>query len=189
MKRLTKRSNGGNVYVTAPYYACWGGRTVQERAFCVNCHGAKDNRGIDRTKCGPLAIIDRLAAYEDTGLMPEDVTDLMAAHGTAIEKLAEYRMREEKKAPLCYSDKQRHRSPPNTPLTLEELRKMDGEPVWLSWAGHPEAGWALVCVRSKQNDVIYLRGNQGVTDLVGFILRDGGKIYRRKPEEGMKWQP
>lgn len=47
--------------------------------------------------------VDRLAAYEDTGLMPEDVTDLMAAHGTAIASLAEYRMKEEKQAPKCYS--------------------------------------------------------------------------------------
>ena len=34
---------------------------------------------------------DRLAAYEDTGLEPGDVTDLMAAHGTAIGQLTEYR--------------------------------------------------------------------------------------------------
>lgn len=33
----------------------------------------------------------RLAAYEDTGLEPEDVTDLLAAHGTAIGQLTEYR--------------------------------------------------------------------------------------------------
>lgn len=33
----------------------------------------------------------RLAAYEDTGLEPGDVTDLMAAHGTAIGQLTEYR--------------------------------------------------------------------------------------------------
>ena len=28
--------------------------------------------------------VDRLAAYEDTGLMPNDVTDMMAANGNAI---------------------------------------------------------------------------------------------------------
>lgn len=33
----------------------------------------------------------RLAAYEDTGLEPEEVTELMAAHGTAILELSEYR--------------------------------------------------------------------------------------------------
>ena len=34
---------------------------------------------------------DRLAAYEDTGLEPEQVTELMAAHGTSIGQLTEYR--------------------------------------------------------------------------------------------------
>ena len=38
---------------------------------------------------GEVAI--RLAAYEDTGLEPEEVTELMAAHGTAILELSEYR--------------------------------------------------------------------------------------------------
>ncbi len=33
--------------------------------------------------------IDRLAAYEDTGLMPNDVTDMMAANGNAISTIAE----------------------------------------------------------------------------------------------------
>jgi len=37
--------------------------------------------------CGPA--IDRLAAYEDTGLMPNDVTDMMAANGNAISTIAE----------------------------------------------------------------------------------------------------
>ena len=36
-------------------------------------------------------MIDRLAAYENTGLEPEEITDLMAAHGTGIGQLAEYR--------------------------------------------------------------------------------------------------
>lgn len=35
-----------------------------------------------------------------------------------------------KECPLCYSDKQRHHAPPNEPLTLEQLREMDGEPVY-----------------------------------------------------------
>lgn len=36
-------------------------------------------------------VVARLAAYEDTGLEPEEVTELMAAHGTAILELSEYR--------------------------------------------------------------------------------------------------
>ena len=47
--------------------------------------------------------LNRLAAYEDTGLSPEEVMALKA--------------------------------PPNEPLTLEELREMDGEPVWVVIAG------------------------------------------------------
>ena len=40
---------------------------------------------------GMKAVVDRLAAYEDTGLGPEEVTELMAAHGTGILELCEYR--------------------------------------------------------------------------------------------------
>ena len=35
-----------------------------------------------------------------------------------------------KECPLCYSDKQRHLTPPNEPLTLDELREMGGQPYW-----------------------------------------------------------
>lgn len=40
---------------------------------------------------GARSVVDRLAAYEDSGLEPEEVTDLMASHGTAIGQLTEYR--------------------------------------------------------------------------------------------------
>ncbi len=73
----------------------------------------------------------------------------------------------------------------NPPLTLEELREMDGEPVWIEWGGHPQAGWALVRVWSKASNVVYLTYHNGNTDLLGFVLNDGGKIYRRRPEERM----
>lgn len=73
--------------------------------------------------------------------------------------------------------------PSNDPLTLEQLREMDGVPVWLEWAGHSQAGWALVRVWSKVSDTIYLTYHNGSTDLLGFVLKYGGKIYRRKPKE------
>lgn len=38
--------------------------------------------------CGPA--IDRLAAYEDTGLTPDDVVDLMGNHGMALSELAKH---------------------------------------------------------------------------------------------------
>ena len=65
MDRITVRGKGGNVYLTGHADVCWGGRPVGARAFCTGCHGAKDNRDVDRSKCGPLILIDRLAAYED----------------------------------------------------------------------------------------------------------------------------
>lgn len=40
----------------------------------------------DENYCGPA--IDRLAAYEDTGLTPGDVVDLMGNHGMALSELA-----------------------------------------------------------------------------------------------------
>ncbi len=75
--------------------------------------------------------------------------------------------------------------PSNPPLTLDELREMSGEPVWIEWGGHPQAGWALVRVWSKASNVVYLTYHNGNTDLLGFVLNDGGKIYRRRPEERM----
>ena len=96
MERLTKRGARKNGYVSAvgSGLGCWG------------------------------KIIGRLAAYENTGLTPDDVTDLMAAHGTAIAALAEYRTLGTVKKLRALID------PPNVPLTLEELREMDGEPIW-----------------------------------------------------------
>ena len=50
-----------------------------------------------------------------------------------------------KECPLCYSDKQRHHAPPNEPLTLDELREMDGEPVWVEEVEH----WALIDIEKS----------------------------------------
>ena len=74
--------------------------------------------------------------------------------------------------------------PPNPTLTLDQLREMAGEPVWIEWGGHPQAGWALVRVWSKADNAIYLTYHNGSTDLLGFVLNNGGKIYRRRPKEG-----
>ena len=60
----------------------------------------------------------------------------------------------------------------NEPLTLEELRDMDGQAVRLDVAG---GMWALV---EAQNLTLWLdRG--GRYDATAFV----GKIYRRPPEE------
>ena len=68
----------------------------------------------------------------------------------------------------------------NEPLTLEELREMIGEPVWVQSPGIPEYGrWAIV--EGVGEDSLFLRDD--------FTCREYGKIwlaYRRKPEEGTK---
>ncbi len=74
----------------------------------------------------------------------------------------------------------------NEPLTLEELREMDGEPVYVE---RPDGykhynGWALVDVFWKAKNVIYLVSPHGPSDTCETLLKGGGKIYRRKPEDG-----
>lgn len=68
--------------------------------------------------------------------------------------------------------------PPNDPLTLDELRQMDGEPVWIFYF----AGGPNVCMLvDAKHDVC--RDAHG-----GFaVFENYGKTwlaYRRKPEEG-----
>ena len=66
----------------------------------------------------------------------------------------------------------------NEPLTLDELRKMDGEPVWVQSPGVPEYGrWAIV--EGVGENCLFLHDD--------FTCHDYGKIwlaYRQKPEEG-----
>ena len=65
----------------------------------------------------------------------------------------------------------------NEPLTLDELRKMDGEPVWVQSPGVPEYGrWAIV--EGAGENCLFLRND--------FTCHDYGKTwlaYRQKPEE------
>ena len=65
----------------------------------------------------------------------------------------------------------------NEPLTLDELRKMDGEPVWVQPPGVPEYGrWAIV--EGVGENCLFLHDD--------FTCHDYGKTwlaYRQKPEE------
>lgn len=62
-------------------------------------------------KCPICEAIDRLAAYEDTGLTPEEIIGLCAMDKRA--RMAELLRQEE-----------------NRPLTMEEMREMGREPYW-----------------------------------------------------------
>ena len=64
--------------------------------------------------------------------------------------------------------------PPNAPLTLEQLREMDGEPVWVK---SMISGWALV-----DSKVGYCKNAIGET----ASFERYGELwiaYRRRPEE------
>ena len=66
----------------------------------------------------------------------------------------------------------------NKALTLDELRQMDGEPVWVQSPGVPEYGrWAIV--EGVGENCLFLHDD--------FTCHDYGKTwlaYRQKPEEG-----
>ena len=75
-----------------------------------------------------------------------------------------------KECPLCYSDKKRHITQQNEPLTIEQLRGMDKiTPVWWTWNGC----WCL-CERG------YITTPNG--DVYGADEMNG--LFYRRPLEG-----
>ena len=73
-------------------------------------------------------------------------------------------------------------SQPNEPLTLEQLREMDGEPVWIANPDALEYGrWGIVdgVYQAEDDQVLMLRGD--------YSCHYYGKTwlaYRRPPEGG-----
>lgn len=74
----------------------------------------------------------------------------------------------------------------NDPLTLDELREMDGEPVWVVFTpdidGERLSIWALVSV--DENNEIFLQNSLGGRSAYKDVAADIEAIYRRKPEKG-----
>ena len=66
-------------------------------------------------------------------------------------------------------------TPPNEPLTLEQLREMDGEPVWVD----DKKTWALLQVWDDENIDAVFPMPRGCFHAESVI---GRKIYRRPPE-------
>ena len=71
-------------------------------------------------------------------------------------------------------------TPPNEPLTLEQLREMDGEPVWVQSPGIPKYGrWVIVAgVNTKYGQrTLYCQGD--------YTCHNYGRdwiAYRHPPE-------
>lgn len=70
----------------------------------------------------------------------------------------------------------------NDPLTLEDLKEMNGEPVWKERPGH-DGRWVLVDCFWSREGVIYLRNIGGSSELADIAFREGARIYRHRPEE------
>ena len=124
---------------------------------------------------GMKAVVDRLAAYENTGLEPGEVVAMKIVllerelakitdvDGVSINRICEL-AQTEKDGRLVVL-------PPNGPLTMEELREMDGEPVWLRGTGLNR--W-------------YIFNGFSLDGIPHFMPEIGWKpwaAYRRRPEE------
>ena len=85
-------------------------------------------------------------------------------HNGAVDMLREVE-REVKEAPTL--------TPPNEPLTLDELREMDGEPVWVEEVEH----WALIDIEKS--------GQWAGIPFANFTYNIEGRelhCFRRPPE-------
>lgn len=73
-------------------------------------------------------------------------------------------------------------SPPNEPLTLEELRKMDGEPAW--WDDGEGSCWGIISLDSAGmwGGIPFLRGRWRQVNFEYNIEERKMRIYRRPPE-------
>lgn len=69
----------------------------------------------------------------------------------------------------------------NAPLNLDELRQMDGEPVWVQFLHNKIGYWYLIDCHNSEFIRFYRSGF--------FIIGEYSKnflAYRQKPEEGEK---
>lgn len=78
----------------------------------------------------------------------------------------------------------RRPAPENKPLTLEQLRQMDGEPVW--WWNKSHAPVCTICI-ARFNEVSFVDFDYSHDDSTGIVkyerwVKWGFKPYARKPE-------
>lgn len=73
----------------------------------------------------------------------------------------------------------------NDPLTLDDLKGMNGEPVWREQPGY-DGRWVLVDCFWSREGVIYLRNIGGSSELAETAFKEGVKVYRRRPEGAHK---
>ena len=69
--------------------------------------------------------------------------------------------------------------PPNGPLTMEELREMDGQPVWFCKCHNGLCNWCVID-HTNETNIFFTDGTVRLMSSYG----DGWMAYRRRPEEG-----
>lgn len=67
---------------------------------------------------------------------------------------------------------------PNDPLTLEELREMDGQPVWFCKCHNGLCNWCVID-HTNETNIFFTDGTVRLMSSYG----DGWMAYRRRPEE------
>lgn len=141
------------------------------------CEKAGECDFIEDRECPYLRIIDRLAAYEDTELEPEataqlkKIAEIFNCDTSDLEQLK------------ALYDKLRFKVAPNDPLTLDQLREMDGEPVWceiLIKSAKPSC-YAIIHDGVATGFIKGKRINLGCDKIGGYGL--AWVAYRRRPEE------
>ena len=155
MERLTRRGEDGKGYFKALDPDC-------------TC-----NRECPRLWEHMQMLSDRLAAYEDTGLEPDEIK---AMHDR------DNRLKSDAVKPVEIEGVK------NEPLTIDELRKMDGEPIWVVPLCN-DSGWASQWIIHKSVGLATVRAKKDKLGLYDLYLKDYGKgwiAYRNKPEEGQK---
>ena len=118
--------------------------------------------------------VDRLAAYEDTGLEPEEVEHLkLASMGKAIAEITEF-----EGVPIDRLQELAQAS--SEALTLEELKSLNECPVWVQNLEEPEKSqWRLLYWDRGKYLVL-----QGIS-VRGYLLDEYGEswlAYLRPPE-------
>ena len=73
-------------------------------------------------------------------------------------------------------------SPPNEPLTLEQLREMDGEPAW--WDDGEGSCWGIISVDNAGmwGGIPFFRGRWRQVNFKYNIEERKMRIYRRPPD-------
>ena len=150
-------------------------------------YGAEGPEGVAailyRALCAMAEVRDKLFRYEDSGLEPEEILTgvELAKIACAMNPLKEYQSfgSTEHFRELAQAEKDGRLvvPQPNAPLTLEELREMDGEPVWVVIAG---VGRYAVIEHCGERSTKFTDGMEPPNDRYGTYWL----AYRHRPEVG-----